>query len=129
MNFYSKCLQLKRISIFLDRTVEMDLNGLCMTFAPPEKLQGNVIFIFYVGNFVIPYLNYNYQFDIINKLQIRNTICYTRYRPRDIELVVASRQQAVFRMFLVNHTSNSIKTINVYISSGISINPPRIVRY
>ena len=31
----------------------MDLNGLCMTFARPEKLQGNVIFIFYVGNFVI----------------------------------------------------------------------------
>ena len=31
----------------------MDLNGLCMTFARPEKLQGNVIFILYVGNFVI----------------------------------------------------------------------------
>ena len=109
----------------------MDRNGLFMTFARPEKLRGNVIFIFYVDNFVInqPYLNYNYQFYILNKLQIRNTICYTRYRPRDIELAVASRQQAVFRMFLVNYTSNSIKIINVYISSGVSINPPRIVRY
>ena len=31
----------------------MDRNGLFMTFARPEKLRGNVIFIFYIDNFVI----------------------------------------------------------------------------
>ena len=36
----------------------MDRNGLFMTFARPEKLRGNVIFIFYVDNFVIINLIY-----------------------------------------------------------------------
>ena len=107
----------------------MDLDGLCMTFARPEKLQGNIIFKTLPQNPTRSYPNYNYQFGILNKLQIRNTICYTGYRPGDIKLAVASRQQTVFRMLLVNHTSSSINIIKFNIFSGVFINPKEIVRY
>ena len=41
----------------------MDLNGLCMTFARPEKLQGNVIFTFYTKHFKVVYLTTVFSFD------------------------------------------------------------------
>ena len=69
----------------------MDLNGLCMTFARPHKLQGNVILRpYHLYSINKHYPNDDHKFGILNKFQVRNIICYTGYRPRHIRLAIES---------------------------------------